>query len=190
MRAITTATPAQIEAFRAAMRARSGKRTRKRAPEPMLVRGCFLSHGDGFELQAPVHLPRALAHDSIMKQVKQRLIIKTRNTVGAELVSQCKNIDRARIESFTLTRIAPQKMAAWDNLRTVMKPVLDVTCRWIVEGAAMLDSNGRVITTRIGDFDDLLHDTGRCSWDYDQLTHEQDRRLYGIRIRFRLRPRS
>lgn len=106
------------------------------------------------------------------------------NIVIAGLQAHLRAIDRAAISGITLTRISPGKLDAHDNLPQAFKHVLDATCAWIVRGDDFCDADRK----RIGRFDDELLNTGKghVTCNYEQTSHEVDRRLQGIRIRLQL----
>lgn len=102
------------------------------------------------------------------------------DTVLLALQTQLRGIDRERIDQITLVRFSPGRLDAHDNLRQSFKHVLDAVCVWIVCGSE--DFNRRAI----GKYDDQLLGTGKVTCQYEQATHETDRRLQGIQIRLRL----
>jgi hypothetical protein len=104
--------------------------------------------------------------------------------VIAACQSQLRRMERARVCGLDLTRIGPRPLDAHDNLPQSFKHVVDAVCGFLVRGDDFDTADRR----RIGTFDDQLIGTGKVTCRYAQLTHETDRRLYGIRIRFRLRP--
>lgn len=102
------------------------------------------------------------------------------DTVLLALQTQLRGIDRDRIDRITLVRFSPGKLDGHDNLRQSFKHVLDAVCVWIVCGSE--DFNRRAI----GKYDDQLLGTGKVTCQYEQATHETDKRLQGIQIRLRL----
>jgi hypothetical protein len=102
------------------------------------------------------------------------------DTVLLALQTQLRGVERERIDQITLVRFSPGRLDAHDNLRQSFKHVLDAVCVWIVCGSE--DFNRRAI----GKYDDQLLGTGKVTCQYEQTTHETDRRLQGIQIRLRL----
>jgi len=102
------------------------------------------------------------------------------DTVLLALQTQLRGIERECIDQITLVRFSPGRLDAHDNLRQSFKHVLDAVCVWIVCGSE--DFNRRAI----GKYDDQLLGTGKVTCQYEQTTHETDRRLQGIQIRLRL----
>lgn len=174
----TQATPEQIAAFRAGQH-----HIPKRKLTAHFVKSCLIEREDGFELQLPLKTEASNANGNRYREHK----LKTNqiDTVIAACQSQLRRMDRDRVEIIDLTRIGPKPLDAHDNLPQSFKHVVDALCAWLVRGDDF-DAQDR---RNIGRFDDQLIGKGKLSCRYAQLTHELDRRLYGIRIRFRLRPR-
>lgn len=178
------ATPEQIAAFRAGQH--------RIAPKQSVTRARFVNSGipvcvereDGFELQLPIKTEASNANGNRHAAYKRRAA--QHDTVLCACQTQLRRMDRARVIGLDLTRIGPKPLDAHDNLPQSFKHIVDVLCGWLVRGDDFDDRDRK----RIGSFDDQLIGTGKVTCRYAQLTHETDRSLYGIRIRFRLRPKS
>lgn len=191
MRPINAATPEQIAAFRAGLVAASGQRS---TAERKFVKP-FASHrGDDWLIQLPMFIEAKQANgawwstwDAISAQ-KYDVIDEL--TKLPQLMAE-----RDRIARIEYTRISRGKLDP-DNLPGAFKPLLDATCVVIEEGerARMRlrrtkKGKKRVRGKDIGHFDDRIIGSGRVTCDYAQTQHEQDLRLYGVRIRFHLKPK-
>lgn len=206
MRPLNAATPAQIAAFRALVgrkaspaqraaltagrkkghemnRARRYAKLVQRNTTPFVTSHC-LEHSDGYTLQLPLKTEASNANGNRHLAHKKRS--QQFDMVLAACQSQLRNMDRERVCAIELTRIGPKPLDAHDNLPQSFKHVVDAVCSYIARGDDFDDKDRR----RIGSFDDKLIGQGKVSCRYDQTVHELDRRLYGIRIRFRLRPKS
>lgn len=173
----TMATPEQIAAFRAGQH-----RITKRAPIERFVQSVCLEREDGFELQLPLKTEASNANGNRHRAHKFK--VNQIDTVISHCQRQLRRMDRTRVSIIDLTRIGPKPLDAHDNLPQSFKHIVDATCAWLVRGDDFDEADRR----NIGRFDDQLIGKGLVTCRYAQLTHELDRRLYGVRIRFRLRP--
>lgn len=191
----TMATPAQIAAFRAGMVAESGKRGS--GSERRFVKPFASQRGDDWLIQLAMFVEAKQANgawwstwDTISAQ---KYDIIDQLTLLPQLMA-----DRHRIASIEYTRVSPGKLDD-DNVPSAFKPILDATCVVIEEGerarlrlSRTKSGKKRVRGKDIGHFDGRVigEGEGKASCRYDQTVHELDKRLFGIRIRLRLRPRS
>jgi hypothetical protein len=173
------ATPAQIAAFRAGQHRVPAKH--KHVPYVSFVK---LEREDGYELQLPIKTEASNANGNRHIAYKKRSA--QFDAVLAACQTQLRAMDRERVCTIDLTRIGPRPLDAHDNLPQSFKHVVDAVCSWLVRGDDFDEKDRR----RIGSFDDQLIGQGKVSCRYAQLTHEIDRSLYGVRIRFRLKPKS
>lgn len=173
----TQATPEQIAAFRAGQH-----RITKRPPAQLFVTSHCLEHSDGYTLQLPLKTEASNANGNRHRAHKAK--VNQIDTVLSHCQRQLRHMDRARVAVIELTRIGQRPLDAHDNLPQSFKHIVDAACAWLVRGDEFDAADRR----NIGRFDDQLIGKGLLTCRYDQLTHELDRRLYGVRIRFRLRP--
>lgn len=182
------ATPAQRAALNAGRKkANEVRRDRRwKRTTPFVTSHC-LEHNDGYTLQLPLKTEASNVNGSTHPVARFRATktkVKQIDMVLAACQSHLRHLDRERVCAIELTRIGPKPLDAHDNLPQSFKHIVDVLCAWIVRGDDFDERDRK----RIGSFDDQLIGKGLVSCRYDQTVHELDRRLYGIRIRFRLRP--
>lgn len=197
MRPINAATPAQVAAFRAGQHAAMPAKASK-----LLVSACAHSWSDGFELQLPIvtQASNAKGHwSNTWADVTEQAAITVFELCR---LTAARDEQRTRIEHITFKRISPGRLDEHDNLRQAFKHVVDGCLFWREVGprAALhveeyFDRRSKRMRLRlravenIGRYDDV-EKTGGITWDYQQETNSEDRRRHGVRIRFRLRPKS
>lgn len=178
------ASPAQRRALAAGRKkAQELKRARRYGHTTPFVTSHCLEHNDGYTLQLPLKTEASNANGNRHMAHKKRT--QQFDLTLAACQAHMRNMDRERVCAIELTRIGPRPLDAHDNLPQSFKHVVDAVCAFIARGDEFDERDRK----RIGVFDDQLIGTGKVSCRYDQMVHELDRRLYGIRIRFRLRSR-
>ena len=85
---------------------------------------------------------------------------------------------RERIRGVVFTRIAPVRIKGDDNLTAAFKHVRDATFAWIVYGDQDFDRR------KIGIYDDDVNTPGGHTCSCEQTVSAEDKRAYGIQIRF------
>jgi hypothetical protein len=177
----TQATPEQVAAFKSMIRGNKSQRIARESAH--FVKPCLIEREDGWELQLPIKTEASNVNGN--RHRAHKLKVGQIDTVLCACQTQLRRMDRERVNVLDLTRIGPRPLDAHDNLPQSFKHIVDAVCAYLVRGDDFDEQDRR----RIGVFDDQLIGKGLVTCRYAQLTHELDRRLYGVRIRFHLRPK-
>jgi len=187
-RITTLASPLHIAAFNAG-KSKAAKKPKPFKAGPRMVEQLtsfdMSGRAEWLEMQLPIltnaeNATGNFAHGRGVLFARQKRASVQIDAVLVALQTNFRALDRERINAITLTRVSPGKLDAHDNLRQAFKHVLDGVCAWIVCG------DGEINRHAIGKYDDKLLGSGKVICNYEQTTHETDKRLQGIRIRLHL----